>query len=70
VYKLPDMDTGQSNVPTLAGTVGGTLLVLLHLDAREMLQTAVLAAVGAVVSYLVTVGLKWGLRIVKRKREK
>lgn len=61
------MDTSQSSLPTKAGTAGGTLLVLLRLPATQILETAILAAIGAAVSYLVTMGLKWALRSLKRK---
>ena len=44
--------------PERAGTVGGTLLVvLLQLSAAQLLETVVLAAVGAVVSYGVSMAL-------------
>ena len=49
--------------PERAGTVGGTLLVvLLQLSTAQLLETVVLAAVGAVVSYGVSMALKWLLR--------
>jgi hypothetical protein len=36
---------------TKAGTIGGTLLVLLlHISSEELVKTALLAALGAVVS--------------------
>jgi uncharacterized membrane protein len=41
-----------------AGTVGGTLTVLLTLSPAAVLETALLAAVGAAVSYGVSMGLK------------
>jgi hypothetical protein len=44
--------------PARAGTVGGTLTVLLTLTPGAVLETAVLAAVGAVVSYGVSMALK------------
>ena len=38
-----------------AGTTGGTLLVLvLNITGEDLLPTAVLAALGAVISYLVS----------------
>jgi hypothetical protein len=52
--------------PTKAGTVGGTFLVLLlHITSGELIKTAVLAAVGAAVSFGVSLLLKW---IVKKVR--
>lgn len=56
------------NVPTKAGTIGGTLLVLLlRITSEEVLKTAMLAAVGAVVSFGVSFLLN---KLVKRRREK
>ena len=43
----------------MAGTAGGTILVIfMQITNGEMLQTAVMAAVGAIVSFAVSVGLK------------
>ena len=52
---------------TKAGTAGGLLLVLLmKLDAASLLETAVVAAVGAVISFGVSVLLKWALGKIRR----
>jgi hypothetical protein len=52
---------------TLAGTLGGTFLSLIpNLDTVDFLSTMVLAAVGAMTSFLVTQLLRW----MMRKREK
>ena len=60
----PDMNTR-------VGTIGGMVLVmLLKLDAVTLLETAVVAATGAVVSYSVSVLLKWVIRKVKSYRSK
>jgi hypothetical protein len=52
---------------TRAGTLGGTLLVLLQLMPGEMMKTTLLAFIGAVVSFVTSLLLKY---IVKwcRKR--
>ena len=51
-----------------AGTVGGTFLAFVGvLDLGDMLKTAVLAAVGAIVSYVVSAAMK---RLFSRQREK
>ncbi len=51
---------------TKAGTVGGTLLtVVANIHREDLLKTAILAAIGAVVSFVVTVLLKWVIRIFK-----
>ncbi len=53
-----------------AGTVGGTLLVLLlQLSATELLKTAILAGIGAAVSFLVSVSLKYIISRIGRKKE-
>lgn len=44
--------------PTRAGTAGGTVLVLLTLTGAAVLETVVLACIGAVVSYSVSLALK------------
>ncbi|MCU7551610.1 hypothetical protein OCK74_20995 [Chitinophagaceae bacterium LB-8] len=64
------METNFSpGVYTLTGTVGGTLFVLLiQIGSGEILKTTVLAAIGAVVSYLVSWGLKFLVKRLKRKR--
>jgi hypothetical protein len=55
-------------MPTKAGTIGGTLFVLLlHITSEEVLKTALLAAVGAGVSFFVSYALN---RIIKRRRLK
>jgi hypothetical protein len=59
---------------TLLGTVSGTLLtVVMNIETSDILKTIVLAALGAVVSFGVTVGLKriWPLPdFLKKKRKK
>jgi prepilin signal peptidase PulO-like enzyme (type II secretory pathway) len=53
---------------TKTGTLGGTLLVvIIQIDTAELLKTAVLAAVGAGVSFCVTVLLKWVIDRLKSK---
>lgn len=54
------------NNGTRAGTFGGTLLsVFVNLDSSDFLRTAVLAAIGAVVSFFVSLLLKWILKYLK-----
>ena len=51
---------------TRTGTVGGTLLVILSsIQIADIIQTAILAAIGAAVSFVVTVLLK---RLFRRKK--
>lgn len=53
-------------VPAKAGTLGGTCLVLLvHISSGELIKTALLAAVGAAVSFGVSFLLN---RLVKRRK--
>lgn len=52
---------------TYTGTISGTLLTILYNLPKERLeQTAVLACVGAVVSFMVTLFLKWLVKFWKR----
>lgn len=58
-----------SGFNTRAGTAGGTLLVVfLQISADELAKTSVLAAVGAIVSFCVSLLLKYLVRYIKRKR--
>lgn len=51
-----------------AGTAGGTLLsVLVNINSGDILHTCVLAAVGAVVSFTVSILLKVLFQRFKRK---
>ncbi|SNT17344.1 hypothetical protein [Ekhidna lutea] len=55
---------------TKAGTVGGTLLsVVMNIDAGDILRTVILATVGAIVSFSISVLLKWLVRSSRRKRD-
>ncbi|HLN96694.1 MAG TPA: hypothetical protein VK183_13755 [Flavobacterium sp.] len=50
-----------------SGTIGGTLLSLsFGFDSSDLIRTAVLAAVGASVSFVVTWILKW---VVERRKK-
>jgi hypothetical protein len=56
---------------TRAGTIGGTLLViLLHAAAGEVLRTAAFAALGATVSFFISLGWKFLLRFFHSRRHK
>ena len=53
---------------TLSGTAGGTFLVLMvNLNTGEILKTVILAAIGALVSFTVSLALKWLVQFLKRK---
>jgi hypothetical protein len=61
------MENNQSNA-TKAGTAGGTLFALLHIHADQMLETAMLAGIGAAVSFTVTLVLRWLIKSIKGKQ--
>lgn len=51
---------------TKTGTAGGTLLTILaNISGQDILKTIILAAIGAVVSFLITLVMKF---LVKRFR--
>ena len=50
-----------------AGTFGGTLLVIIiQIQQGELIKTAILASIGAVVSFGVTSLMRWKMKKVKR----
>ena len=52
---------------TKAGTIGGTLLTILgNINSADLLKTGILAAVGAVVSFSVTLLLKFLIKRIKK----
>ena len=52
---------------TKAGTIGGTLLSFLaNIDNEDLLKTGILAAIGAVVSFTVTIFLKFLIKRLKK----
>jgi hypothetical protein len=63
------MNTGfPSDGNIKSGTIGGTAVVLLlQLTGSEVMKTALLAAVGAAVSFLVSLLMKWLLRKLKNR---
>jgi hypothetical protein len=57
----------QPDATTRLTTAGGTLLVLIQIRNEEILKAMVLAGVGALVSFSVSLLLKWLFRkIIKR----
>jgi len=51
-----------------AGIVGGTLLtVLVNLQSADILKTCILATVGAIVSFCVSLAMKWVVKKIKKK---
>jgi hypothetical protein len=52
---------------TILGTVSGTgLTVLVNIGSPDIIKTVILAAIGAVVSFSVSVYLKWLVKKLKR----
>jgi hypothetical protein len=62
------MSTPTNHSGTVAGTAGGTLLILFaNIHSEDIMKTALLALIGAVVSFSVSLGLKWITRKTMRK---
>lgn len=60
------MSTPSSHHGTAAGTLGGTLLsIFANVQTGDITKTVILAAIGATVSFMVSLALKW---ITRRKR--
>lgn len=52
---------------TLLGTATGTVLtIIVNISSQDVLKTAILAMVGAVVSFCVSYFLKWFFRKLKK----
>jgi hypothetical protein len=52
---------------TKAGTIGGTFLsIFFNIDNEDLLKTGILAAIGAVVSFSVTLFLKFLIKRMKK----
>ena len=63
------METGNysNNTHTTAGTAGGTLLViLLQIHSADIARTAVLACTGAIVSFAVSLLLRFVVKWAKK----
>ena len=56
----PDTHTG-------AGVAGGVALVLLNVTTLQLVETVLLAVLGAAVSFTTSVGLKWMMGRGKRR---
>lgn len=65
---VPVMPRNGSQQDLRAGTAGGLLPVLLQVNADEVVKTICLAAVGAFVSFSVSLFLRWLTGRLKRKR--
>lgn len=62
------MAPGSSHAGTIAGTLSGTLLAFFgNIHSADVLSTSVLATIGAVVSFTISLLLKWISKKVKKK---
>ena len=50
-----------------AGTAGGILFVLINISTQEIFKTAVLASIGAAVSFTVSLLLKTAVKKLKER---
>lgn len=63
------MSIASNHHGTAAGTVGGTLLsIFASIQSGDVTKTIILAALGAVVSFGVSLALKWIAKKVSRGR--
>jgi mannitol-specific phosphotransferase system IIBC component len=54
------MSVHSSHSGTAAGTAGGTLLTIFaNIHSEDTIKTAVLACIGAVVSFMISLFMKW-----------
>lgn len=61
------MTTHGNHGGTVAGTAGGTLLTIFaNIHSEDVVKTAVLACIGAVVSFTISLAMKWISRKMKR----
>jgi hypothetical protein len=61
------MNQGYFDNSTKAGTAGGTLLtIFVNIKSEDLLKTGILAAVGAVISFSVTLFLKFLIKRFKK----
>jgi hypothetical protein len=61
------VEPSTSNGNTRAGMIGGLLFVFVGLSMGEIVRTALLAAIGASMSFLVTYGFN---RVVKKMKNR
>ena len=51
-------------------TAGGTLLVmLLQINSQELIKSSILAATGAIVSFVVSLALKWLVKQIRIRKK-
>lgn len=60
VKKIVRMTTHSNHGGTAAGTAGGTLLTIFaNIQSTDVVKTAVLACIGAIVSFMISLFMKW-----------
>lgn len=59
-------ESNQSSKGTVMGTVSGTALSVIGISSADIVKTAVLAATGALVSFSVSLFLKWISKRLKK----
>ncbi len=63
--------SSHQHVVTVAGTVTGTLFTLFAtIQSGDMVKAGVLSGLGAIISFIVSLGLKWIAKRVTRKSER
>lgn len=68
VKQTARMTAHNSNGGTVAGTAGGTLLtIFVNIHSEDIVKTAVLACIGAVVSFTISVIMKWIAKKLRRQ---
>ena len=61
------MNDGFITPASKAGTAGGIVTILLvNINSGEILKTIILAAIGAAVSFTVSICLKWMIRRLRK----
>jgi mannitol-specific phosphotransferase system IIBC component len=65
--KIAQMTTHSNHGGTVAGTAGGTLLTIFaNIHSEDIVKTAVLACIGAVVSFIISITMKWISKKMRR----
>ena len=60
IVNLLTMTAHSNQGGTAAGTAGGTLLTIFaNIHSEDLVKTALLACIGAIVSFTISLGLKW-----------
>lgn len=63
------MATPSTQGGTLAGTAGGTLLtILFSLRTEEVAKTVILACIGAITSFLISLVIRWLVKKIRTTR--